>query len=62
MDLSKEYRLLHKLAKDYASMSVPQQRAYDERLGAWMLAADITTDESWRKNAAEMRRLWEAER
>jgi hypothetical protein len=56
MDLLREYSALRKLAADYETMSHLQQRAYDQRLGAWMLAADIAADVSLAEDVSKMRR------
>jgi len=58
MDLSKEYRTLHRLAAAYDTMSAQEQRAYNQRLGAWMLAADIAADYSLDDDVAKMRQGW----
>ena len=61
MDLLREYSALHHLAASYGAMSAPQQRAYDRRLGAWMLAADISTDASLNEDIVKMRESWQRE-
>jgi hypothetical protein len=60
MDLGKEYSALCKLAKTYDTMSSSQQHAYDRRLGAWMLAADITTVASCSEAVVKMRQTMAA--
>jgi hypothetical protein len=56
MDMGKEYNALCGLAVLYDTMPPQQQRAYDQRLGTWMLAADIAADESLSEDVARMRR------
>jgi hypothetical protein len=61
MDMGKDYNALCRLAMVYETMSPQQQRAYDQRLGMWMLAADIAADESLSEDVARMRRVMATE-
>ena len=56
-DMRTEYATLCKLAELYETMSSQQQRAYDQRLGVWMLAADIAADHSLADDVARFRRV-----
>jgi hypothetical protein len=62
MDLSREYRTLRRLAASYDAMSAREQRAYDQRLGAWLLAADVTDDASLSRDIISWREGWRHER
>ena len=62
MDLSREYRTLRRLAASYDAMSARKLRAYDQRLGAWLLAADVTDDASLSRDIISWREGWRHER
>jgi len=54
MNLLREYSALHNLAASCDAMSAPQQRAYDQRLGAW--PRNISTDASLNEDQSKCER------
>jgi hypothetical protein len=70
LELASEYRMLRRQAVGYTDMSPAQQRAYDRRLGAWLLATGMATPgaslgqdvrvwrEYWHHDQTTARRRW----
>jgi hypothetical protein len=57
LELASEYRMLRRKALCYADMSSAGRRAYDRRLGAWLLATGMATDASFGPGRERLARI-----